>query len=218
MMSVAPFVLLAFAFAATALAQFDISKIPKCAQGPILTSIGTGKCDPANVQCICNDAHFLDTLKDIIYKVCSGDDAKNAYSFGMSICPNLVDFPLPGTLGVTTSTSAAAASSSSVSTSSSITTPPAETPSSSTAIETHSSSTAVEPSITTPTTAAEDSVTTSTHTELPTAEATPPNSSNATANGTSPEQYTGEAPGFGTFRLWGLALGIGTMGVIFAEL
>ena len=61
----------AFALAASsvALAQ-DLSGLPKCAQTPAISSIGSSGCQLTDIKCICSNQSFLSGLQSQVATAC----------------------------------------------------------------------------------------------------------------------------------------------------
>ncbi|OJD39904.1 cfem domain-containing protein [Diplodia corticola] len=188
-------VVLATSFLSGTLAQtFDFSSLPKCAQAPILDTIGKSKCDPSRPQCLCGDDAVISDLVPLIAQACSGEDMMKAVAFGRALCPNL------STQSVVTITGEKTTMTINV-----------------------DQMTAATSTLAAPTTPAETSaVAKSTSSAEPSNSAsTEPTSSVVAGNGTnstSPEQFHGDAPEFGPVRLWSMVVGILMIGMTFAEL
>ena len=106
--------IIALALAAVASAQ-DLSKLPPCAAGPALSSIGSSGCAATNAKCICENKAFIASLQPAIAKSCTDPaDLQKAIQFAVDFCKAAgVDLQIPGTGAPSSSAPAPAPASSS---------------------------------------------------------------------------------------------------------
>lgn len=63
-----------------------LQDLPTCAQTPITQAIGSSTCSPTDFNCVCNDAAFVDGLKQTVSAACSEDEVKRTLAFAQALC------------------------------------------------------------------------------------------------------------------------------------
>ncbi|MCJ1357548.1 MAG: hypothetical protein MMC33_007544 [Icmadophila ericetorum] len=94
----------------------NLGDLPTCAQTPTLTGIASTGCGATDIQCVCKDQSFLNSLLPVLEKACDPSDVAKAVAFAEQLCAESgVTITAPSIPGYTATPTAAGSGSASAS-------------------------------------------------------------------------------------------------------